>query len=129
MAAAITTPECILYGAGLVRNIVGWFALSVTFDKSGAVPMRMLLHDALASEFGAAGRRAVPPLTDLEDGRWLLRFVSRQPPCLVSREGLELIVRPASGSVLRVDAELQPMRSHPGIIPVMQRVIVLHVAS
>ena len=129
MTAAITTPNCTLYAASLARPVSGWFVLSVTFDKSDAASMHRMLHNAMASEFGAAGRKIALPLTDLEDGSWLLRFVSRQTPPLVNREGLGLIVEPAAGSVLRVDAELQPTRSHVGIIPIMQRVIVLQFVS
>jgi len=68
-------------------------------------------------------------LTDLQDDRWLLRFVARQTPPLVNSQGLELIVRPASGSILRVEAQLQPMRSQVGIIPIMQRIVVLQFVS
>ena len=103
--------------------------LSMTFEESGATVMHKILRDTLVSEFGAVGRKAALPLTDLEDGRWLLRFVSRQTPPLVNTEGLELIVRPARGSIIRVEAQLQPMRSHVGIIPIMERIVVLQFVS
>ena len=86
--------------------------------------MREMLRRTLEEEYGAIGRRAMLPLTDLQDGRWLLRFVAKPAPPLVNQEGLELIVQPAVGSVVRIDAELQPTRSHVGIIPIMRRVIV-----
>lgn len=123
--AAVITPDCILYAASLARPIAGWFLLSVTFCQAGATFIRKMLRDAMVLEFGAIGKKAALPLTDLGDGRWLLRFVSRERPPLVSPEGLELIVQPASGSVLRVHIEPRPMRSHVGIIPIMQRVVVL----
>lgn len=128
-AVVITTPDCTLYAASLARPVSGWFVLSVTFDANGANSMRNMLRDTMASEFGAIGRKTALPLIDLEGGRWLLRFVSRQPPHLVNREGLGLIVQPAAGSFLRIDAELRPMKSHVGIVPIMQRVIVLKFAS
>jgi hypothetical protein len=129
MAAAITTPNCTLYAASLARPVSGWFMLSVTFDESGANPMRKMLHNAMAQQFGSVARRAPPPLTDLQDGRWLLRFVSRQTPPLVNRDGFGLIVQPGAGSVLRVDAELRPMRSHVGIMPIMRRIIIVKFAA
>jgi len=103
--------------------------LAATFNESDAASMHRMLREKMVSEFGKIGRKATLPMTDLEDGRWLLRFVSRQPPRLVNSEGLELIVRPASGSVLRVDAELRPMRSHVAIMPIMRRIVVLQFRS
>jgi hypothetical protein len=129
MAAAITTPNCTLYAASLARPVSGWSVLSVTFDECGAASMHRMLHNAMASEFGAVGRKTALPLTDLEDGSYLLRFVPRQTPPLVNREGRRIIVEPPIGSVLRIDAEIRPMRSHVGIIPIMQRVIVLQFVS
>ena len=127
--AAITTPQCLLYAASLARPVGGFFVLSVTFDQNTTGTMHGLLRTTLEAKYGAVGRHAALPLADLEDGRWLLRFVARQAPPLVNLEGRELIVQPAADSVLRIDAELQPMKSHVGIIPIMQRVIVLQFVS
>jgi hypothetical protein len=129
MAAAIITPPCSLFASSLVRPVWGFFVLAVTFDKDIVGAMREMLRRTLEEEYGAIGRRAMLPLTDLQDGRWLLRFVARQTPPLVNTEGLELIVRPAPGSILRVEAQLQPMRSHVGIMPIMQRIVVLQFVS
>jgi hypothetical protein len=129
MAAAIITPPGFLFAASLARHVGGFFVLSMTFEESGATVMHTIFRDTLVSEFGAVGRKAALPLTDLEDGSWLMRFVARQTPPLVNTEGLELIVRPAPGSILRVEAQLQPMRSQVGIIPIMQRVVVLQFVS
>jgi hypothetical protein len=112
-----------------MRAFLGWFMLSVTFEGSGATVMHKILRDTMVLEFGAVGRKAALPLIDLKDGRWLLRFVARQTPPLVNTEGLELIVRPAPGSILRVEAQLQPMRSHVGMIPIMQRIVALQFVS
>ncbi len=127
--AAITTPPCSLFAASLARPVWGFFVLAVTFDKNAVGGMREMLRSTLEAEYGSIGRRAVLPLTDLEDGRWLIRFVSMQAPRVVNSQGLQVIVQPAVGSVLRVEAELQPMRSHVGIIPVMQRIVVLQFVS
>jgi hypothetical protein len=54
-----------------------------------------------------------------------MRFVSQHTPTVCNEQGLALIVQPPPGSILRVEAQLQPMRSHVGVIPVMQRIVVL----
>ena len=125
MAAAITTPRCVLYAASLVWPVAGWFLMSATFDQTDASSVTKLLLNAMTSEFGATGRRAALPLTDLEDGRWLLRFASRRRPRILNAEGLELIVQPSAGSMIRVETRLQPMRSCVGIIPIMEQIVVL----
>jgi hypothetical protein len=127
--AAITTPHCSLFAASLARPVHGFFVLSATFDQNTVGAIRENLRSALEAEFGAPGRRAVLPLTNLEDGRWLVRFVSKQAPRVVDPQGLQVIVQPAAGSILRIDARLQPMRSHVGVIPVMQRIVVLQFVS
>jgi hypothetical protein len=127
--AAITTPPCSLFAASLARPVWGFFVLAVTFDKNTVGGMREMLRSTLEQEYGAIGRRAALPLTDLGDGHWLLRFVSKQAPRVVNSREQQVIVQPAVGSVLRVDAELQPMRSHAGIIPVTQRIVVLQFVS
>jgi hypothetical protein len=127
--SAVTTPPCSLFAASLARPVGGFFVLSVTFDQNTVGIMRENLRRALDAEYRAIGRRAVLPLTGLEDGRWLIRFVSKQAPCVVDSQGLQLIVQPATGSVLRIEAQLQPMHSHVGIIPVMQRIVVLQFVS
>ena len=127
--AAITTPPCSLFAARLARPVWGFFVLAVTFNKNTAGMMRELLQSTLEQEYGAIGRRAAVPLTDLEDGRWLTRFVSMQAPRVDNPQGLQVIVQPAVGSVLSIEAQLQPMRSHVGIMPVMQRIVVLQFLS
>lgn len=122
--AGITTPLCALFAASLIRPVQGFFVLAVTFDQNTIGAMREMLRSAVTAEYGADGRRAVLPLTDLEDGRWLLRFVSKQAPRVVNLHEHELIVQPAAGSILCIEAQLQPLRSYIGIMPVMQRVVV-----
>jgi hypothetical protein len=114
-----------LHSARLAQPVGGWFVLSVTFGEWGAAEMRAMLRGKMMAYFGAVGQRAALPLTNLEDGKWLIRFVSRRAPAVVNSEGLELIVQPAAGSVLRVDAELRQMRSHVGVIPIMTRITVV----
>jgi hypothetical protein len=127
--AGITTPPCALFAASLARPVSGLFMPAVTFDKNTGGAMRESLRSTLETEYGAIGRRAALPLTHLGDDRWLLRFVSKQAPRVVNSQEPQVIVQPAVGSVLRVGAELQPMRSHAGIIPVMQRIVVLQFMS
>jgi hypothetical protein len=127
--AAITTPPCSLFAASLARPVQGFCVLAATFDQNSVDAMREVLRNTLEAEYGAIGRRATLPLTDLGDGRWLLRFVSKQAPRVVNSQGLQLIVQPAAGSILRIEATLQPMRSHVGLIPVMQRIVVLQFMS
>jgi hypothetical protein len=127
--AAITTPPCSLFAASLARPVWGFFVLAVTFDKNTVGGMREMLRSTLEQEYGAIGRRAALPLTDLGDGHWLMRFVSGHTPAVCNADGQALIVQPSPGSVLSVEAQLQPMRSHVGIMPVMQRIVVLQFLS
>jgi hypothetical protein len=127
--AAITTPPCSLFAASLARPVWGFFVLAVTFDKNTVGRMREMLRSSLEREYGAIGRRAALPLTDLADGRWLTRFVSMQAPRVDDSQGMQVIVQPAAGSILSIEGELQPMLSHMGVIPVMRRVVVLQFLS
>ena len=123
--AAITTPPCLLYAASLDRRVGGLFVLSVTFDQSTVGIMQVLLRTTLEADYGVIGRRAMLPLTDLEDGRWLIRFVAKERPSVVDLADRRVIVEAGIGSVLRVDADLRPARSYVGIIPIMRRIIVV----
>ena len=127
--AAITTPPCSLFAASLARSVWGFFVLAVTFDKNTVGGIREMLRSSLEQEYGAIGRRAALPLTDLGDGRWLTRFVSMQAPRVDDSQGMQVIVQPAAGSILSIEGELQPMFSHMGVIPVMRRVVVLQFLS
>ena len=127
--AAITTPPCSLFAASLARPVWGFFVLAVTFDKNTVGGIREMLRSSLEQEYGAIGRRAALPLTDLGDGRWLTRFVSMQAPRVDDSQGMQVIVQPAAGSILSIEGELQPMFSHMGVIPVMRRVVVLQFLS
>lgn len=127
--AAINTPACSLFAASLARPVWGFFVLAVTFDQNTVGAVREILRSTLEAEYGALGRRAALPLTDLGDGRWLMRFVSKHTPTVCNEQGLALIVQPPPGSILRVEAQLQTMRSHVGVIPVMQRIVVLQFTS
>jgi hypothetical protein len=127
--AAIITPPCAFFAASLVRPVQGLFVLAVTFDQNTVGAMRQLLRSTLEAEYGAFGRQAALPLTDIAGGRWLIRFVSKEAPRVVNSQGLQVIVQPAAGSILSIEAQLQPMRSHVGVIPVMQRIVVLQFVS
>jgi hypothetical protein len=122
---AITTPPCLLHAASLARPVLGFFALSATFDQSSIDIVQRSFRTTLEAEYGIIGRRAMLPLTDLQDGRWLIRFVAKERPCVVDLEGRRLIVEPAVGSILRIETDLRPMRSSVGLMPIMRRVIVV----
>ena len=122
--AGITTPPCSLFAASLIRPVQGFFMLSVTFDQNAVGSIREMLRITMVAEYGSVGRRAALPLADLNDGRWLLRFVSKQAPYVVNPQEQQVIVRPAAGSILCIEAQLQPLRSYVGIMPVMQRIVV-----
>jgi hypothetical protein len=127
--AAIITPLCLLYAASLAQPVQGFFVLSVTFDRSTVGTMRALLRTTLKAEHGIIGRRATVRLTDLEDGRWLIRFLAKERPQVVDVKGQRVIVEPPVGSVLRIDADLRPMRSCVGVMPIMRRIIVIDFAQ
>lgn len=99
--------------------------LAATFDGQEVTTMSDLLRQAFVDAFGRAGRHAALPIANLDDGRWALRFVSRQAPRLVNPTGQRLIVEPGRGSVLQIFADLRPMISSLGIIPIMQQIRVL----
>ncbi len=127
--AAITTPQCRLFAASLAQPVQGFFLLSATLDQSAVGSVQDLLRTALEAEYGAIGRRAPLPLTDLEDGRWLIRFVAKERPSILDMVGRRIIVEPAIGSALRIDADLRPTRSFVGLMPIMRRIIVVEFTS
>ena len=122
--AAVITPNCTLHAASLVRPISGWFLLSVTFCQDDTSIMGAILRQGMTLAYGNRGKKAALPMTDLGDDRSLIRFVSNEPPRVVSGEDLELMVQPAPGSILKVETEIRPMRSAVSIIPIMLRIIV-----
>lgn len=99
--------------------------LSTTFHGEAATTMTNLLRRVLTDAFGRAGRHAMLPIINLGDGRWALRFVSKQAPRLVDAVGRRLIVEPGKGSILQIVGELRPMVSSAGLIPIMRQVRVL----
>jgi len=127
--AAIITPPGVLFAASLTRPVLGWFVLSVTYSGEAVSAMSDLLRRTLLEAFNQNGQYAPLPMTDLGDGRWVMRFVSRQVPSVVNADGWRLIVEPAPGSLIQVVSELRPMVSGVGIIPTMQQIKILNLAE
>jgi hypothetical protein len=123
--ASIITPPCALFAARLITPVLGWFVLSAAFDDQAAAIMADHMRRHLIESFGRNGRTGSLPMTDLGDGRWLVRFVARQVPQVVNIDGRRLIVEPSECSVIQVVFELRPMTSGVGIIPIMQQVRIL----
>lgn len=127
--ASIITPPCALFAARLIAPVLGWFVLSAVFADQAAVIMADHMRRHLIESFGRNGRIAPLPMTDLGDRRRLVRFVARQVPPIINADRLRLIVEPTQGSVVQVVADLHPMISAVGLIPIMQQVRILQLAD
>ena len=96
--------------------------LAVAFEREAARAVRRAMHAVLREHFReAAGYSAPLPTLECGDGRCIVVFAAEHAPavCDVAGRRLRGGVRLAEGTQVRLRAHLLPMRSGPGLVPLL----------